>query len=78
MWAARQGNQGAVRLLLVQDDINPDKPDNHSRTPLLWASHEGHEGMNEATRGRGEVLGQAGVAEACAYTPKGVIQEPKK
>jgi len=30
------------------------------------------------TRGKGEVLGQAGAAEACAYTLKGVIQELKK
>jgi len=32
----------------------------------------------DGTRGRGEVLGQAGVAEACANTLKGVIKEPKK
>ena len=26
--AAHQGNQGAVMLLLTQDDIDPNKPDN--------------------------------------------------
>ena len=30
------------------------------------------------TRGRGEVLGQAGVAEACAYTLEGVSKNQKK
>jgi len=31
-----------------------------------------------STRGRGEVLGQAGVAEACAYTLEGVSKNQKK
>jgi len=33
---------------------------------------------SECTRGRGEVLGQAGVAEACAYTLEGVSKNQKK
>ena len=32
----------------------------------------------DSTRGRGEVLGQAGVAEACAYTLEGVSKNQKK
>jgi len=31
-----------------------------------------------STRGRGEVLGQAGVAEACEYTLEGVSKNQKK
>jgi len=31
MWAAQQGNQGAVNLLLTCDNVNPDKPDNHGK-----------------------------------------------
>ena len=42
-WAARQGNQGVVMLLLTRGDINPDKPDNDDGTPLWWASYNGHE-----------------------------------
>ena len=34
--------------------------------------------MLYSTRGKGDVLGQAEVAEACAKTLKGVIKEPKK
>jgi len=30
-WAAWQGNQGAVALLLVRDDVDPDKLDNHGQ-----------------------------------------------
>jgi len=44
-WAARQGNQGAVALLLTRDDIDPDEPDNYGATPLWGASHSGHEGV---------------------------------
>jgi len=43
--AAQQGNQGAVMLLLAQDDIDPNKPDNYSETPLRWASLYGHAGV---------------------------------
>jgi len=43
-WAARQGNQEAVELLLARDDVNPDKPNNYDETPLYWASQSGHEG----------------------------------
>ena len=43
--AARQGNEGVVRLLLTRDDINPDKPDNDGRTPLWAASYHGDEGV---------------------------------
>ena len=43
IWAARQGNQGAVMLLLARGDVNPDKPDSDGQTPLLWASKNGHE-----------------------------------
>jgi len=44
-WAAWQGNQGAVTLLLTQDDIDPDKPGDEGETPLLVASRSGHPGV---------------------------------
>ena len=43
MQAAQQGNQGAVALLLTQDDIDPDKPNIRGQTPLLDASRKGNE-----------------------------------
>ena len=45
MWAARQGNEGVVRLLLMRNNVNPDKPSNEGETPLWWASQNGHEGV---------------------------------
>ena len=30
-------------MLLGQDDIDPDKPDNRSQTPISWAARRGHE-----------------------------------
>ena len=32
-----------VRPLLARDDGNPDKSDHNWRTPLWWASRNGHE-----------------------------------
>ena len=55
IWAARQGNQGTVMLLLTRDDINPDKPDNNSQTPLGWASENGHEEVLRLLLARGDV-----------------------
>jgi len=37
-WVAHNGHVGAVKGLLEWDDINPDKPDNSGRTPLLIAA----------------------------------------
>jgi len=53
--AAQEGNQGAVSLLLAQDDIDPGKPDNSDGTPLLWASRNGHEGVVRLLLARDDV-----------------------
>ena len=46
MWAAEQGLEGLVKLLLERDDINPNTRDTRYRlTPLLWAAECGHEGV---------------------------------
>jgi len=34
-----------VRILLAQNGVGPDRPGNGSRTPLLGASLNGHEGV---------------------------------
>jgi len=54
-WAAWQGNQGAVALLLTRDDVDPDKPDNHGITPLSGASYNGHEGVVRLLLARDDV-----------------------
>ena len=44
-WAARNGHEEVVRVLLGRDDIDPDKPGQGGETPLLWAACNGHEGV---------------------------------
>ena len=55
MWAARQGNRGAVTLLLTRDEIDPDKPENRGRTPLWWASLNGYGGVVRLLLARDDV-----------------------
>ena len=45
VWAARNGNQGVVKILLGRDEVNPDKQDHYGRTPLCCAALNGHEGV---------------------------------
>ena len=46
IWAARCGHEEVVKLLLQQEDIQPDMPDmRHSRTALSWVAGSGHEGV---------------------------------
>jgi len=45
-WAAENGHEGIVKLLLRRKDINPDTADTvYGRMPLLWAAKNGHEGI---------------------------------
>jgi len=53
--------------------MSPDDQGQGRNAPL-----PGKGGKTTSTRGRGEVLGQAGVAEACAYTLEGVSKNQKK
>jgi len=32
-----------VKILLVREEVHPDKPNYHSRTPLSFAAQNGHE-----------------------------------
>ena len=55
MWAARRGREAAVRLLLIQREVNPDKLDNDGRTPLWPASLNGHGSVVRLLLGRDDV-----------------------
>jgi len=44
-WAAGNGHEGAVKILLDQRDVDPNRPDKHKMTPLGTAAAEGHEGV---------------------------------
>ena len=44
-WAAGNGHEGVMKLLLARNDVSPDTPDTvYGRTPLSWAAENGHEG----------------------------------
>jgi len=42
-WAAQNGHDGVVKLLLQGESISPDGPDNRGQTPLSWAARNGHD-----------------------------------
>jgi len=44
-WAAGNGHQGVVTILLEEEGVHPDKPDKLGQTPFLWAARNGHEGV---------------------------------
>jgi len=55
-WAAENGHEGTVELLLRRKDINPDTVDTvYGRVPLLWAAKNGHEGIVKLLLGRKDV-----------------------
>ena len=54
-WAAWNGHEGALKLLLGREGINPDKPDNGGRTPLSHSAENGHEGVVKMLLGWEEV-----------------------
>jgi ankyrin repeat protein len=44
-WAAREGHEVVVKLLLERDDVAADSKDEYGWTPLSWAAGEGHEAV---------------------------------
>ena len=54
-WAARNGHEEVVRVLLSRDDIDPDKPGEYGMTPLAIAAWNEHEGVVKVLLGRDDV-----------------------
>ena len=54
-WAAHNGHEGVVKILLRREAVNPDKPVNYGQTPLSRAAQNGHEGVVKILLGRKEV-----------------------
>ena len=54
-WAARNGHEDVVKILLGWEDVNPDKLDNDGRTPLSFAAQNGQEGVVKILLGQEEV-----------------------
>ena len=44
-WAASNGDEEVVGLLLQRNDVNPNLPSKGGKTPLHWAASAGHEGV---------------------------------
>ena len=34
-----------MKLLLAREDVNPDRLDNDGKTPISWATENGHEAV---------------------------------
>ena len=54
-WAARNGHERTVELLLAHKDVNPDSPSKSGRTPLSWAARNDHERVAELLLGKKDV-----------------------
>jgi len=55
-WAAENGHEGIVKLLLERKDVNPDSTDMmYGQTPLSWAAEKGQEGIVKLLLGRKDV-----------------------
>ena len=55
VWAARNGHEEVVKILLGREEVNPDKPDNDGRASLSYAAWFGHEGVVKILLGGEEV-----------------------
>jgi len=55
VWAAHNGHEEVVKILLGREEVNPDKPDIEGQTPLTYAAWYGHEGVVEILLRREEV-----------------------
>jgi ankyrin repeat protein len=55
-WAAQNGAESVVKLLITRDDVVADSKDNKDRTPLLWAAGYGHKKVAELLLSRNDVI----------------------
>ncbi|KAI1357154.1 hypothetical protein F5Y08DRAFT_271388 [Xylaria arbuscula] len=44
-WAAHNGHEATVKLLLATEKVDPDSKDINGRTPVSWAAQNGHEAI---------------------------------
>jgi len=54
-WAAGNGHEGVVEILLRRDDVSPDIPNGDDLTPLCCAASNGQEGVVKILLGRDDV-----------------------
>ena len=69
VWAAFNGHEGVVKILLGRDDVDPDKPGQSGLTPLCLATQNRHEGVVKILLERDDVdpdkPGQSGLTPLC-------------
>ena len=80
-WAAQNGHEGVVKILLEWVEINPDKPDNYGQTPVSHAASNGHAEVVKILFGREEVnpdkpdnFGQTPLSRAAWNGHEGVVK----
>jgi len=82
-WAVRNGHEEVVKMLLEQEEINPDQTDTEfGRTPISYAAEKGHEGIVKMLLEREEVnpdqadtqLGQTPLSWAAERGHEGVVK----
>ena len=81
VWAAWNGHEGVVRILLGPGGVNPETPNRSGQTPLCFAARKGHEGVVKILLGRGDVnpdraerYGQTPLCYAAANGHEGVVK----
>jgi len=81
VWAAGNGHEGVVKILLGRDDVDPDRPDNVGLTALQGAALSGHEGVVEMLLARDSVNpnkankdGQTALSGAAENGHEGVVK----
>jgi len=80
-WAAYNGHEGVVEILLGCGEVNPDKADKFGITPLMDAAEGGHEGVVKILLGREDVnpnkasnLGRTPLSYAAWHGHEGVVK----
>jgi len=81
-WAAKNGWEGAVKLFLERDDVNPNQIDTFDGlTPLLWAAERGHEGVvkillerEDVNPNQADTYGQTPLVWAARCGNEGVVE----
>jgi len=81
LWAAWNGHEGAVKILLGRDDINPNPLDLDGRTPLCLSVESGHEGVVKILLERDDVrpwrldmFGRTALGYAAESGREGVVE----